>query len=108
MTWSNTLYLCHPDEATARAEAAALGIDFPADGSIPTGNENYALVSPMESPWQTPPVYGPGGLVTVPGVRMTGYWSMLRLNTNWAGYAQTMAALPARLRTLASPPNIFA
>ena len=38
--WSPPIYCQHPDEATARAAATALGVDFPPSGRIPTGNQN--------------------------------------------------------------------
>lgn len=110
MAWSSTLYCQHPDEATARAAAAAFGVEFPESGEIPTGNQNYALVAPMQPPWEMPPVFDEDGVEVTPGVPEDGFWSMLRLNTDWAGYAATMAALEASgvLRDLADPPVVWA
>lgn len=108
--WSPAIYCQHPDEATARAMATALGVNFPASGAIPTGNENYALHAPMQPPWATPPVVDEGGVVVTPGVAETGYWSMLRFNMDWPGYAATLAAIEASgvRRVLADPPVVWA
>ena len=108
--WSPAIYCQHPDEATARAAAAALGVDFPASGRIPTGNQNYAMHAPMQPPWATPPVLDEGGAVATPGVPEPGYWSMLRLNMEWAGYEETMAAieLAGVRRELEEPPVVWA
>ena len=108
--WSPAIYLQHPDEATARAAAAALGMDFPETGEIPTGNGNFALHAPMQAPWVTPPVFNEAGEIVTPGVAETGYWSMLRLNLDWPGYAATMAAIEASgvKRDLVNPPVVWA
>lgn len=108
--WSSAIYCQHPDEATARATAAALGVDFPESGEIPSGNQNYALHAPMQPPWATPPVLDGDGNVVTPGVPETGYWSMLRFNMDWPGYAATLAAIEASgvKRDLAQPPVIWA
>lgn len=88
--WSPTLYLQFVDEAEARAVAAQLGVEFPVDGSIPTGNHNFALCAPIAAPEGE-----------------AGYWAMLRLNAAWAGYEATVQALAAFLRVPASPGNVF-
>lgn len=92
MAW-HTRYCCFPNEATARAVGAALGIDFPDDGSIPSGNQNYALHAPMQAP------EGEGG-----------YWALLRLNDQWAGYAATVAQVDGSgfVRDLTNPPVVWA
>lgn len=104
--WSPAIYCQHPDEATARAAAAALGVEFPESGEIPTGNQNYAMHAPMQPPWVTPPVVDDDGMIVTPGVAETGYWSMLRLNMDWPGYEATMAAIETSgvRRDLANPP----
>lgn len=111
MTWSPTIYVQFPDEATARAAASAIGVEFPEDGSVPTGNRNYAMHAPMQAPWIVEPVSDPetGELVT-PGEAETGYWAMLRLNTAWAGYAGAWAAIQATgaVRVLENPPAAWA
>lgn len=108
--WSPAIYCQHPDEATARAAAAALGVDFPPSGDIPSGNQNYALCAPMQAPWATPPVVDADGMIVTPGVPEPGYWSMLRLNMDWPGYAETMAAIEAAgvRRDLVDPPVVWA
>ena len=77
---------------------------------MPTGNENYAMHAPMQPPWVTPPVIDGDGNVTAPGVAEPGYWSMLRFNMDWPGYAATLAAIEASgvRRTLATPPVVWA
>ncbi len=108
--WSAAIYCQHPDEATARAAAAALGVDFPASGDIPSGNQNYALHAPMRAPWATPPVLDEEGMVVTPGVPEPGYWSLLRLNMEWPGYEATLAAieLAGVRRELPDPPVVWA
>jgi len=108
--WSPAIYCQHPDEATARAAAAALGVDFPDSGQIPTGNENFAMHAPMQPPWVTPPVFDGEGLEVTPGVAQPGYWSMLRFNVDWPGYEATLAALEAAgvRRELVNPPVVWA
>lgn len=111
MSWSPAIYVQFPDEATARVAAAAIGVDFPEDGSVPTGNRNYAMHAPMQAPWATEPVNDPEtGEVTTPGVVEPGYWAMLRLNTEWPGYAETWAAIQATgaVRELENPPVVWA
>jgi len=108
--WSPAIYLQHPDEATARVAAASLGMAFPESGAIPTGNENFALHAPMQPPWATPPVVDGDGNVVTPGVPETGFWSMLRLNMDWAGAVPTLAAIDASgvRRDLSTPPVVWA
>lgn len=111
MSWSPTIYVQFPNEATARAAATAIGVDFPEDGSVPTGNRNYAMHAPMQSPWEIEPVVDPDtGEVTTPGVIESGYWAMLRLNTEWAGYETAWAAIQATVavRELENPPVVWA
>jgi len=93
MAWGDAIYVQFPDEATARAFATALGVEFPDDGTIPTGNGNYAMYAPMQAPWITPPVYNVDGVLITPGVPESGYWAMLRLNDDFAGYETIMAAI---------------
>lgn len=113
MSWSPTLYVQFPNEDAARSMATALGADFPADGSIPTGNENYTLVAPIIE-WITPPVWSleQDGIpvLTETGEARPGYWAMLRLNADWPGYAAAMATLQAAgvLKSLNDPSNVFA
>lgn len=108
--WSAAIYCQYPDEATARAAAAALGVDFPPSGDIPSGNQNYALYAPMQAPWATPPVVDGSGMIVTPGVPEPGFWSMLRLNVEWPGYEATMAAIEAAgvRRDLVDPPVVWA
>lgn len=108
--WSEDIYLCFPDEAAARALATSLGVDFPDDGTIPTGNGNYAMHAPMQAPWATPPVFNPYGELVTPGIPEPGFWALLRLNTEWIGFTVTMAAIEAAgvRRDLAAPPVVFA
>ena len=113
MSWSSTIYVQVPDEATARAAAADLGLEFPDDGTIPTANHNFALHAPMVAPWQIAPTWGTDAdgwvVLTAPGTPEPGYWAMLRLNTDWQGYPATMAALQAAgvVRALDDPPASF-
>lgn len=93
--WTDAIYVQFPNEATARAAATALGVDFPADGGFPSGNDNYAMVAPIAAPWQTEPVIDGDGAIITPGVRQPGFWAMLRLNMEWPGYAETWAAVQA-------------
>ena len=109
--WSPEIYLKHPNEAAARASAAALGMEFPDTGEIPTGNENFALHAPMQPPWITPPVYDEeDGSLLVHGVPEPGFFSMLRLNMDWSGYEATMTAIDAAgVRVeLPDPPVVWA
>ena len=110
MSWPPTIYVQFQDEPTARAMAAALGVEFPNDGSVPTGNRNYALAAPILPPWITPPTYDEEGELVTPGVAEDGYWAMLRLNMDWPGFAETMAALEEAgvIRDVAEPRNVFA
>lgn len=110
MAWSGAIYVQFPDEATARAMATSLGVDFPEDGSIPSGNGNYAMHAPMQAPWATAPVYDGDGAVVAPGVLEAGYWAMLRLNEAWVGCADTLAAIEGAgvRRTLVDPPLVWA
>lgn len=98
MAWRDAIYVQFPDEATARALATQLGIDFPESGAIPTGNQNYALHAPMEPPEASP------------GVPETGYWAMLRLNDDYPGYDVLVTAieLAGVERTLENPPVVWA
>lgn len=93
MAWREAIYVQFPDEATARAMATSLGVDFPEDGTIPSGNQNYAMHAPMAPPEGEP-----------------GYWAMLRLNDGFAGYDDLVAAIEAAgvRRELANPPVIWA
>ncbi len=102
MSWSPTIYVQFPDEAAARAVAIGLGVEFPADGSIPTGNQHFALAAPITE-WLTPPASRGD-----PGTLRPGYWAMLRLNTGWAGYDAAMAVIARYAVTLAAPCNVFA
>jgi hypothetical protein len=110
MAWGDAIYVQFPDEATARAFATALGVEFPDDGTIPTGNGNYAMHAPMETPWVTPPVYDVDGVEVTPGVPEPGYWAMLRLNDDFAGYAAIVAAIEGAgvQRDLVDPPVVWA
>jgi hypothetical protein len=111
MSWSPAIYVQFPDEATARVAAVAIGVDFPADGSVPTGNANYAMHAPMQNPWLIEPVTDPEtGEVITPGEREPGYWAMLRLNTEWPGFAEAWAAIQATgaVRELENPPVVWA
>lgn len=110
MAWSQAIYVQFADEATARALATALGVDFPPSGAIPNGNQNYALTAPIQAPWVTPPVHDGAGELVTPGVAESGYWAMLRLNEEWAGCAATLAAIDGAgvRRELVDPPAVWA
>ncbi|TAJ97160.1 MAG: hypothetical protein EPO10_14555 [Reyranella sp.] len=97
MAWSEPIYTCHPDEATARAAASALGVEFLDNGSIPTGNQRYALCAPLVWSEEAP-------------APEEGFWSMLRINLEWEGAVAIMAAIEASgaKRNLANPPVIWA
>lgn len=96
MSWSPTRYGQFPDEATARALAEQLGADFPADGSIPTGNGNYSLVAP---------IFEKDGN----GDPLPGYWAMMRFNLSTDEGAAADAAFCASPFHVerASPSNVF-
>jgi hypothetical protein len=106
MTWSPTRYGQFPDEATARQVAVQLGAEFPEDGSIPTGNANYALKAPIVE-W----VRRPGGTKEAPdpGEAMPGYWAMMRFNLDTPEGAAADAAFCATPYhvELANPSNVF-
>ena len=110
MAWRDAIYVQFPDEATARAFATALGVEFPDDGTIPTGNGNYAMHAPMQPPWVTEPVYDVDGVLITPGVPESGYWAMLRLNDDFSGYDEIVAAISEAgvQRVLADPPVVWA
>lgn len=93
MAWTG-IYVRHQDETEARAQGAALGIVFPTDGSIPSGNQRYALVADIGVPFVTLPVYD-NGLVATPGVPDPegGYWSLLAINQAWEGHDAILAAV---------------
>lgn len=93
MAWT-TVYVRHENEDEAREQGAALGIVFPENGSIPSGNQRYALTANIGVPFLTLPVYDNGEIVT-PGVPYPegGYWSMLAINQNWTGHDATIAAV---------------
>lgn len=93
MAWT-AAYVRHEDEAEARAQGAALGVVFPANGVIPSGNQRYALTANIGVPFITPPVYDNGVIVT-PGVLDPegGYWSLLAINQDWSGHDATIAAI---------------
>jgi hypothetical protein len=105
-TWSKTIYVDFPDEDAARAMAMALGVEFPEDGSIPTGNGNYAMVAPIVE-WVRRPVSA-GREIIDQGERRPGYTAMIRLNMDWPGYAAAMAMLAAVAVDLPTPSNRFA
>ena len=93
MAWRETIYVQFPDEETARALAMALGVEFPASGEIPSGNQNYALHAPMQSPWATPPILDAEGMEIEPGIAEPGYWAMIRINKDYYEYRTIMTAL---------------
>ncbi len=105
--WTPTVYVQFPDEATARTAATALGADFPADGGIPTGTRNYALVAPITE-WVTRPTIARDGSGD-PGEACPGYWAMMRFNLDTAEGAAAYAQLQAYgvIRTRATPSNVF-
>lgn len=110
MAWREAIYVQFPDEATARAMATALGVDFPEDGTIPSGNQNYAMHAPMHPPWAVEPLIDDDGVEVTPGVPESGYWAMLRFNDDFAGYDDLVAAIEDAgvRRVLASPPAVWA
>ena len=87
--WSNTIYVKFADEPTAVAVATQLGVTF-FEGTPSMGNENFALKSPITSQDND------------------GYWAMLRLNSDWTGFAQTMTALTPFIREVQNPTEVFA
>lgn len=93
MAWT-PVYVRHENEAEAREQGAALGIVFPPGGRIPSGNQRYALIADIGTPWLSLPVYDNGEVVT-PGVPDPegGYWSLLAINQAWAGHDATLAAI---------------
>ena len=93
MAWT-TVYTRHENEVEAREQGAALGIVFPANGSIPSGNQRYALAADIGVPFTVLPVYDNGEVVS-PGVLDPegGYWSMLAINQTWEGHDATLAAV---------------
>lgn len=109
MSWGPTLYAQLPDQASVLALAQALAIDVLPDGSLSTGNHNFALVA-ISPPWVTPPAYDADGNVVTPGVADTGIWFMGRLNDEWPGVAAATATLQGAnvLRTLTDPPVVWA
>lgn len=110
MAWT-TVYTRHEDEAEAREQGTALGIVFPANGSIPSGNQRYALTGNIGVPWLVEPVYDNGEIVE-PGVPDPegGYWSMLAINQDWEGHDATIAAIEALgvRRYPENPPTVWA
>ncbi len=108
--WSETIYLQFPDETTAREMATSLGVIFPEDGSIPSGNHNYALCAPIQNPWISEPVYNEEGEITEEGVAESGYWAMLRMNLEWINYTsiQTTINNAGVVREIFTPLNVFA
>lgn len=111
MAWT-AVFTRHNDEAEARAQGAQLGIVFPADGAIPSGNQRYALVANIGVPWQSEPVYGEEGDVLAPGVRDPegGYWCLLAINEAWEGHDAVIAAIEhlGVRRAPAHPPVVWA
>lgn len=93
MAWTS-VYVRHENETEAREQGAALGIVFPANGGIPSGNQRYALKAGIGVPLITLPVYANGQTVT-PGVPDPegGYWSLLAINQDWGGHDATIAAI---------------
>ena len=110
MAWT-TVYVRHEDGVEARQQGASLSIAFPANGSIPSGNQRYALKADIGTPWLTEPVYENGEIVT-PGVPDPegGYWSLLAINQAWEGHDATIAAIEALgvRRFPAHPPTVWA
>lgn len=98
MAWRETIYVQFPNEVAARSLATTLGVDFPEDGRIPTGNQNYAMHAPMEPPSESP------------DVPESGYWAMLRLNDAFGGYDALVVAIDGAgvRRELANPPVVWA
>lgn len=94
MSWGDTIYCQFPDRETGVAFGAQLGIEFPVDGSIPSGNHNFALVE-MQAPWAVEPTYDEAGEVVTPGEREPGWWCMGRINDAWPGAAGALAAIEA-------------
>ena len=95
MAWT-PIYTRHENEAEARAQGAALGIVFPPNGTIPSGNQRYALTPNIGTPWLTPPVYD-NGIIVTPGVpdHEGGYCCLLVINQEWEGHDATIAAIEA-------------
>jgi len=107
MSWSPTIYVQFPNEEAARIAATMMGVDFPVDGSIPSGNHNYAMHAPMQAPWISEPVIDSDtGEVITPGTTESGYWAMLRLNTTFVRYDEIVAMIDELgvKRNLINPP----
>lgn len=112
--WTHTIYLKFADETTARAVALALGADFPVDGSVPIGDDNYALAAPIVE-YSVRPAYGVvSGVPTVTnaGTVRAGYWAMAKFNLGTtegaAAYGQLQAQMAGAIQTLLDPCNTFA
>jgi len=103
MSWSGTLYPSFADQAESIATLAGAGITVP--GTLDPLGTFVALVAPITE-WETPP----GGTDDdpVPGVPLPGFWTMLRLDVDWDGYAAAMDALQPYLQTRDRPDHVFA
>ena len=109
MAWSDPIYCVFANRSQGIAFGAILGIEFPADGSIPSGNQNFALVE-IPAPWSVEPTYDDEGNVVTPGERQAGSWFLGRINLEWSGATDTLATIDASgaRRTPDAPPVIWA
>jgi hypothetical protein len=110
MSWGATTYLQFADEATAGTQLAAAGL-VGANSFMPLDVGVCALVAPIVE-WVTRPTYGTDAnglpVVTDPGEKRTGWWAMLRLNSDWDGAAAAATALQPYAQALENPCNVFA
>jgi hypothetical protein len=96
-TWSQpALYPAFTDYATAATVAQGLGLATPADGSVPWGDENFAMV-PF-TVWITPPSMASDHTIT-PGTADSRFFVMLRLNSCWSGTTNALSVLAPYLQT---------
>ena len=109
MSWGPPLYAQCADRAHALSLGRALGMAMPEDGSLPTGDRNFAMRE-MPAPWATAPALDAAGEVVAPGILEPGFWLMGRLNDAFEGKAVILRQLAdARvLRALADPPMVWA
>lgn len=97
--WTGTLYYAFAGPTEAQVQLTAAGVT-PAGSLMPLGSF-CALLAPIVE-WQTPPD------ASVTGVAKPGFWTMMKLDQNWRGYAAAVAALQPYARTLDDPDNVFA
>lgn len=109
MSWGPTLYAQCADRAQALSLGRALGMAISEDGSLPTGDRNFAMQE-MPAPWATPPTLDAAGDVVTPGILEPGFWLMGRINDAFDGAPAILQQLTVAgvLRALADPPMVWA